>query len=217
MAKTMRVGICGAEPAGLTLAAILSREAEAGAFELKVFERGEAQRDQGSGWDMSKAALEALSRAGVEPSTVQRQDSDTMRFYRTGGSRPDVCLRLPSYLKRWGVKKEDVGLDQMNLETERNLIISGLMAQLGSEVAVQHNTNVCAVRRKGDGVELLGETWVRISTSNKAFPAADLVQIAAVVGQIVDLMLVVHPRSDASSNLHRVPFLVPIVVTSIHW
>ena len=152
----MRVGICGAGPAGLTLAAILSREAEAGAIELKVFERGVAQRDQGSGWDMSKAALEALSRAGVEPSTVQRPGSDTMRFYRTGGSRPDVCLRLPSYLKRWGVKKEDVGLDQMNLETERNLIIGGLIAQLGSEVVVQHNTNVCAARRKGNGVELLG-------------------------------------------------------------
>ena len=156
MPKTMRVGICGAGPAGLTLAAILSREAEAGAIELKVFERGVAQRDQGSGWDMSKAALEALSRAGVEPSTVQRPGSDTMRFYRTGGSRPDVCLRLPSYLKRWGVKKEDVGLDQMNLETERNLIIGGLIAQLGSEVVVQHNTNVCAARRKGNGVELLG-------------------------------------------------------------
>ena len=127
MLKTMRVGICGAGPAGLTLAAILSREAEAGAFEVRVFERGEAQRDQGSGWDMSKAALEALARAGVDPSTVQRPGSDTMRFYRTGGSRPDVCLRLPSYLKRWGVKKEDVGLDQMNLETERNLIIGGLM------------------------------------------------------------------------------------------
>ena len=156
MLKTMRVGICGAGPAGLTLAAILSREAEAGAFEVRVFERGEAQRDQGSGWDMSKAALEALARAGVDPSTVQRPGSDTMRFYRTGGSRPDVCLRLPSYLKRWGVKKEDVGLDQMNLETERNLIIGGLMAQLGSGVVVEHNTNVCAVRRKGDGVELVG-------------------------------------------------------------
>ena len=156
MPKTMRVGICGAGPAGLTLAAILSREAQAGAFELKLFERGEAQRDQGSGWDMSKAALEALSRAGVDPSTVQRAGSDTMRFYRTGGSRPDVCLRLPTYMKRWGVKKEDVGLDQMNLETERNLIIGGLMDQLGSEVAVQHSTNICAARRKGDGVELLG-------------------------------------------------------------
>ena len=59
MPKTMRVGICGAGPAGLTLAAILSREAEAGAIELKVFERGVAQRDQGSGWDLSEAALEA--------------------------------------------------------------------------------------------------------------------------------------------------------------
>ncbi len=156
MAKTMRVGICGAGPAGLTLAAILSQEAEAGGFEVKVFERGEADRDQGSGWDMSKAALEALSRAGVEPRTVQRQGSDTMRFYRIGASRPDVCLRLPSYLKRWGVKKEDLGLDQMNLETERNLIISGLMGNLGDEVAVQHSTNVCSTRRKEDGVELMG-------------------------------------------------------------
>lgn len=111
MAKTMRVGICGAGPAGLTLAAILSREAEAGAFELKVFERGEAHRDQGSGWDMSKAALEALSRAGVEPSSVQREGSDTMRFYRTGGSRPDVCLRLPSYLKRCAVRRKGVGVE----------------------------------------------------------------------------------------------------------
>ena len=142
MAKTMRVGICGAGPAGLTLAAILSREGEAGAFELKVFGRGEAHRDQGSGWDMSEAALEALSRAGVDPSTVQREGSDTMRFYRTGGSRPDVCLRLPSYLKGWGVTKEDMGLDQMNLETERNLIIGGLMGQLSGDAAVQHNTNV---------------------------------------------------------------------------
>ena len=154
--RTMRVGICGAGPAGLTLAAILSREADKGAFEVKVFERGEADRDQGSGWDMSKAALEALSRAGVEPRTVQREGSDTMRFYRTGASRPDVCLRLPSYLKRWGMKKEDVGLDQMNLETERNLIIDGLMGELGGEVAVEHGANVRAARRKGEGVELLG-------------------------------------------------------------
>ena len=72
MPKTMRVGICGAGPAGLTLAAILSREAEAGAIELKVFERGVAQRDQGSGWDMSKAALEALSRAGPRPGRPPR-------------------------------------------------------------------------------------------------------------------------------------------------
>ena len=156
MAKTMRVGICGAGPAGLTLAAILSREGEAGAFEIKVFERGEAHRDQGSGWDMSEAALEALSRAGVDPCTVQREGSDTMRFYRTGGSRPDVCLRLPTYLKGWGVTKEDMGLDQMNLETERNLIISGLMGQLRGDAAVQHNTNVRAATRKGDGVELVG-------------------------------------------------------------
>ena len=86
--------------------------------------------------------------------------SDTMRFYRTGGSRPDVCLRLPTYMKRWGVKKEDVGLDQMNLETERNLIIGGLMAQLGT-VVVQHT--ICAA----DGVELL-QTRSRlvISTSS---------------------------------------------------
>ena len=81
MPKTMRVGICGAGPAGLTLAAILSREAQAGAFDLKLFERGEAQRDQGSGWDMRMPHWRFFE-GRVDPTRFSA-GSDTMRFYRT--------------------------------------------------------------------------------------------------------------------------------------
>lgn len=156
----MRVAISGAGPAGLTLAAILSREASEGAFKVTVFERGEEGRDQGSGWDMNQAAKDALWRAGVDPASVQRAGSDTMRIFKvTEGGQQEVmaCFRMPSVLSRLGLRKEMIGLDRLGQETERNKIISYLLGQLGEDVVVKHKCAVTGARVKGqEGVEVLG-------------------------------------------------------------
>jgi len=156
--RTMKVGISGGGPAGLTLAAILSREAGGEAFDITVFERGSRTRDQGSGWDMNLTAQGALKRAGVT-ANYQRQGSDTMRFFRAGKDTPDMCLRMPGFLSRWGIKREYVGLDEINLETERKVIIDSLIASLGSNVNVVHDLPVSGMQRAADGsmVELVGK------------------------------------------------------------
>ncbi|QDZ19035.1 hypothetical protein HOP50_02g15440 [Chloropicon primus] len=158
--KTMRVGISGGGPAGLTLAAILSREASEGAFKVTVFERGEEDRDQGSGWDMNQAAKDALSRAGVDPASVQRAGSDTMRIFKvaeSGQQELTACLRMPGVLSRLGLRKEMIGLNELGQETERTKIISYLLGQLGEDVVVKHECPVTGARRvTGQGVEVLG-------------------------------------------------------------
>eukprot|EP01083_Nonionella_stella_P261941 891233_1 len=98
--RKMKIGICGAGPCGLTLASILSKEGDDNAFDITIFERGSATRDQGSGWDLNSDAQVALARAGVDPSYIQRAGSDTMRFYKVqqGHTTLSHCLRMPPIL-----------------------------------------------------------------------------------------------------------------------
>ena len=97
---SLRIGIAGAGPAGLTFASILSRESKAKGrkVEFEIFERGDPKRDQGSGWDLNKTAQDALTRAGLHVPDVQRKGSDTVRFYKCNESTgsPLLCLRMPS-------------------------------------------------------------------------------------------------------------------------
>ena len=125
--STMKIAICGGGPSALTLAAILSREGGDDAFDISVFERGEATRDQGSGWDLSPESQAALTRAGLDPDDVQRYGSDTARMFNVKQERPLYCFRMPPILDRAGIKKGHIGLDMMGLESERNKIIDGLL------------------------------------------------------------------------------------------
>jgi 2-polyprenyl-6-methoxyphenol hydroxylase-like FAD-dependent oxidoreductase len=161
---SLRIGIAGAGPAGLTFASILSRESKAKGrkIEFEIFERGDPKRDQGSGWDLNKTAQDALTRAGLHVPDVQRKGSDTVRFYKCNESNgaPLVCLRMPSLLTRLGIKKDHI-LEMMNPETERNKIIDGLLKALGPDVKVRYNCQITGARHnddksKGDKIELLG-------------------------------------------------------------
>jgi hypothetical protein len=155
--STMKIAICGGGPSALTLAAILSREGGDDAFDISVFERGEATRDQGSGWDLSSESQAALKRAGLDPDDVQRLGSDTARFFSVTQERPLYCLRMPTILERAGIKKGHIGLDDMGLESERNKIIDGLTNALGANVKIYYESYVSEVKKDEDGtVELVG-------------------------------------------------------------
>jgi len=166
---SLRIGIAGAGPAGLTFASILSRESKAKGrkVEFEIFERGDPKRDQGSGWDLNKTAQDALTRAGLHVPDVQRKGSDTVRFYKCNESSgsPLLCLRMPSLLTRLGIKKDHI-MEMMNPETERNKIIDGLLKALGPDVKVRYNCQITGARHirssssdgqgTGDQMELLG-------------------------------------------------------------
>lgn len=158
--RKMKVGICGAGPCGLTLASILSKEGDDNAFDITIFERGSASRDQGSGWDLNSDAKVALSRAGVDPSYIQREGSDAMRFYKVqqGHTALSYCMRMPPILEdKVGLTKQQIGLDELGLESERNKMIDGLMSALGDNVTVNHDCYVSGLKKDTDGrVELLG-------------------------------------------------------------
>jgi len=158
-AKMLRVGVVGGGPAGLTFASILSRERNHSRFDISVFERGEANRDQGSGWDLSTPAKEALERAGVPISYVTRKGSDTARIYNVDKDIPSWCLRMPTVLSRLGIKKDQL-TELINCETERNKIIGGLLNAVSDKpnVQVHHNAKVTGARKTTEGgVELLGD------------------------------------------------------------
>ncbi|KAL7533028.1 hypothetical protein ACHAXR_005000 [Thalassiosira sp. AJA248-18] len=151
----MKIGICGAGPCGLTLASILSKEGDDNAFDITIFERGSATRDQGSGWDLNSDAQVALARAGVDPSYIQRDGSDTMRFYKVQQGQTDLshCMRMIC------LQFSRIKLDLLSnrLESERNKMIDGLMSVLGDNVTVNHDCYVSGVKKDADGrVELLG-------------------------------------------------------------
>jgi len=155
--KTMRIAIAGGGPSGLTLAAILGREALSGAFEVTVFERGAQDRDQGAGWDIIAEAQTSLSRAGVEPEVYQRPGSDTMRFYKVTSDEPLSVLRMPPVLSSLGLTKGMVGLGEINLETERSKIIDGLVNSLPSSTTIHYETYISELKSNSDGtLELIG-------------------------------------------------------------
>lgn len=109
--RIMKIGISGGGPAGLTFAAILKAEAAAAdpntVYDITIFERGSGVgTNQGSGWDMDAQALTALRRADVDPSSIQRPRSDTMRFYKLHEDKPLYVMKMPSVLKSLGLKKK---------------------------------------------------------------------------------------------------------------
>ena len=68
-AAPMRLAVCGAGPAGLVVAGILSRAKNADAsplFTIDVFERDLLARGQGAGWDIDENAQKIFERAGLE-------------------------------------------------------------------------------------------------------------------------------------------------------
>ena len=162
--RVMKIGISGGGPAGLTFAAILKAEAAAAdpntVYDITIFERGSnVGTNQGSGWDMDAQALTALRRAGVDPSSIQRPGSDTMRFYKLHEENDDLPLyvmKMPSVLESLGLKKEHIGLDEINCETERKKLIDGLLSSLGLDgsntqtsphVRIKHDCYVADAKR----------------------------------------------------------------------
>ena len=154
--RVRTLAIVGAGPAGLTLAAILAREAP-NAWKVSVFERSAVDCDQGSGWDLNQPAQAALTRAGVDVKDVQRAGSDTMRFFRAGESTPSLCIRWPDLLTPF--LNKSFFMDAANQETERGRIIAQLIAAArGSDVSITHNVKVCGLRSEASGsVSLLGD------------------------------------------------------------
>ena len=137
--KSMRIAIAGGGPSGLTLASILGREASnKEAFDITIFERGAADRDQGSGWDVDEAGQAALIRAGVELKSIQRPDSDRQRSYRVDDmDQPIAAFGLPSSISKLGSIKEQLGLlASPSLETERKKMVDGLTNALSSNTKI---------------------------------------------------------------------------------
>ena len=154
--KAIKLAIAGGGPSGLTLAGILGKEAPE-RFEVTIFERASKFSDQGAGWDVDTKAQASLRRAGVEPHVYQCPGSDNMRFYKAGESYPQTVLRLPPYLERLGMKKAHIGLDECNLETERNKIINALVESLPPSTTVQYDTVISEATQDSEGkMELLG-------------------------------------------------------------
>ena len=157
--QKMRLAISGGGPAGLTLAGILSREGNSEAFDITVFERNTINSDQGSGWDIIKDAQDSLTRAGLNVASIQRKESDTFRFYKVQDEKhPVYCMRMPSLLSRFGIQKDQIGMDEANLETDRTKLVNGLTASLGPDVKVNYESYISGARRneEEDSIELLG-------------------------------------------------------------
>ncbi len=156
----MKLAIVGGGPSGLTLASILGRETpHAEAFDITIFERGAADRDQGSGWDVDAEAEAALLRAGVELKSLQRPRSDRQMSYRVDAmDQPIGAFRMPPFLCGLGVSKEQMGLlASPCLETERKKMVDGLTDALSSSTKILYEACVSGLRRNGDGsIEILG-------------------------------------------------------------
>jgi len=151
-APALRVAVAGAGPSGLALAGALLKEAPKGTVGVQVFERYGRRRDQGSGWDMDKQAQAALTRAGLDMSTVQRKGSDTFRMFRVGdGPRPFLCPHDPPLFRALGMHGD------ADLETNRTAVIEGLLAGIGEEHC-RFDVKISGVRKTDSGAaELLGE------------------------------------------------------------
>jgi len=158
--NTMRVAVCGAGPAGLVTASILSREAPSGTFEIDVFERQDRERDQGAGWDIDARGQAILRRAGVDPSIISREGSDMVRMFHASaeeseGKQPWLAIGKPSYLAFLG------GDDP---ETNRHLLREELLKAVDGQpnpVSVRFSCGISAVHASADDktetVELIGE------------------------------------------------------------
>ena len=156
----MRIAIAGGGPSGLTLAAILGREASnREAFDITIFERGGADRDQGSGWDVDEEGQAALIRAGVEPKSIQRPDSDRQRSYRVDDmDQPIAAFGLPPSISKLGTIKEQLGLlASPSLETERKKMVDGLTASLDSKTHIFYEAYISGLKQNEDeSIEVLG-------------------------------------------------------------
>ncbi|MAT60360.1 MAG: hypothetical protein CMH41_01690 [Micrococcales bacterium] len=152
--RTMKIAIVGGGPSGLTLASILGREAPNNeAFDITIFERGAADRDQGSGWDVDEEAQAALLRAGVELESFQRPRSDRMMSYRVDDmDRPIATFRMPPFISDLGVSKEQMGfLASPSLETERKKMVDGLTDALASHTKIIYESYISGLKMNNDG------------------------------------------------------------------
>ena len=169
--KSMRIAIAGGGPSGLTLASILGREASnKEAFDITIFERGAADRDQGSGWDVDEAGQAALIRAGVELKSIQRPDSDRQRSYRVDDmDQPIAAFGLPSSINKLGSIKEQLGLlASPSLETERKKMVDGLTNALSSNTKIFYEAYISGLEQNDDGSTLDGRFDVVIDASGSS-------------------------------------------------
>jgi len=171
-APLLRVAVLGAGPSGLALAGALIKEAPKGSVALQVFERYARRRDQGSGWDMDQEAQAALTRAGLDVSTVQRKGSDTFRIFQAGGGpRPVACMHDPPLFRALGWH------GPADLETNRTAVIEGLLASVGEEhcrfevkIAGLRKTESGTAELLGEGEQVLGEFDVIVDATGTNSP-----------------------------------------------
>jgi len=154
-----RVAIVGGGIAGLTLGGLLSRKVPN--LQLKVFERADANRDEGYGLDLDQHGQEALVRAGLFHRfwSVSRRDSNVWTTYPLRGEEPLFC-RVST--KMWA---------ESNRAELRNLYLDALK-QRGHEV--HYNCAVGAARAGGSGVELLSRDGTSLGDFSLAFDAGGL-------------------------------------------
>ena len=55
---------------------------------------------------MDAEAQAALRRAGLDVRTIQRDESDTFRFFKAGAAAPFMCMHDPPLFKRLGWRDE---------------------------------------------------------------------------------------------------------------
>lgn len=138
----MRLAVCGAGPAGLVVAGILSRATRTDAsplFNIDVFERDLLARGQGAGWDIDENAQKIFERAGLDWCSIVREGSDTWRIFRVGDDHTDAepvaMLTPPNIMKRLGAAENKP-------ESNRAAMREGLLNALSDNVAVHFGVRI---------------------------------------------------------------------------
>ncbi|MEM7101314.1 MAG: hypothetical protein AAF541_23865 [Pseudomonadota bacterium] len=148
-ATTPCVAICGAGIAGLTLAAILSRQL-GDRVQLAVFERASIDRDQGYGLDLDEHGQEALVKAGVYHRywDVSRPYSDCMAWFPMHGTEPIGVMFRPALLSRW-FPSMFAARPESNRGALRDILLEALEDNV--KTSVRFDTPVTGIQLQNDG------------------------------------------------------------------
>ena len=122
---------------------------------------------------MDAEAQAALRRAGLDVGTIQRDESDTFRFFKAGAAAPFMCMHDPPLFKWLGWHGE------ADLETNRTALVDGLLACVGeaggdcrfdTKIAGLRATAAGAVELLAEGDEVLGEFDVVVDATGTHSP-----------------------------------------------
>ena len=122
---------------------------------------------------MDAEAQAALRRAGLDVRTIQRDESDTFRFFKAGAAAPFMCMHDPPLFKWLGWHGE------ADLETNRSALVDGLLASVeeaggdcrfDTKIAGLRATAAGAVELLAEGDEVLGEFDVVVTATRTQSP-----------------------------------------------